>query len=243
MPILLEKKLLEHSRSKMSTKKILIVAAHPDDEVLGCFGTVARLIQEGYEAYTLILGEGKTSRDTQRDVEHKKNELALLNEEIIKANTTIGIKQVFTCNFPDNRFDTVALLDIVKEIENIKSLIKPDIIFTHYEHDLNFDHQLTYKAVLTATRPMEYESVKELYSFEVLSSTEWSYPLSFAPDTFFDIGNTLELKINAMHKYRSELREYPHPRSLESIKLLAQTRGMSVGLLFAEAFKTIRVVK
>ena len=227
----------------MSTKKILIVAAHPDDEVLGCFGTVARLIQEGYEAYTLILGEGKTSRDIQRDVEHKKDELVTLNQEIFKANTIIGIKQVFTCNFPDNRFDTVALLDIVKEIEEIKSLIKPDIIFTHYEHDLNVDHQITFKAVLTATRPMAHESVKELYSFEVLSSTEWNYPHSFSPDTFFDIGNTLEFKIKAMHEYLSELRTYPHPRSLESIKLLAQMRGIGVGLLLAEAFKTIRIVK
>ena len=224
-------------------KKILIIAAHPDDEVLGCFGTIARLIQEGHEAYTLILGEGKTSRDKQRDVEHKKEELTLLNQEILKANTIIGIKKIFTCNFPDNRFDTVALLDIVKEIEKIKSLIKPDIIFTHYENDLNIDHQITYKAVLTATRPMEHESVKELYSFEVLSSTEWNYPLSFFPDTFFDISNTLELKTKAMQQYLSELREYPHPRSVEGIKLLAQTRGMNVGISFAEAFKTIRIVK
>ncbi len=227
----------------MITKKILIIAAHPDDEVLGCFGTVGRLIQEGYEAYTLILGEGKTSRDLQRNVEHKKDELAVLDEEILKANAIIGIKQVFTCNFPDNRFDSVDLLDIVKEISRIKESIQPHIIFTHHEHDLNIDHQITYKGVVTATRPIEDECVKEIYSFEVLSSTEWAYPLSFAPDTFFDISSTIQLKIDAMSHYESELREYPHPRSLQGIKLLAQNRGMSVGVYFAEAFKTIRVVK
>ena len=122
-------------------KKILIVAAHPDDEVLGCFGTVARLIKEGYEAYTLILGEGKTSRDGKRDVSEKLGEISLLHREIKKANDTVGIKKVFIESFPDNRFDSVDLLDIIKVIAKVKDEVKPDIIFTHYENDLNIDHQ------------------------------------------------------------------------------------------------------
>lgn len=224
------------------SKKILIVAAHPDDEVLGCFGTVAKLIKEGYEAYTLILGEGKTSRDDNREVENKKEEIATLNTEIEKANNIIGIKKVFIESFPDNRFDNVDLLDIIKVISKVKEEVKPDIIFTHYEHDLNIDHQLTYKAVITATRPMEGECVQEIYSFEVLSSTEWNYPLSFSPDTFFDISDTLELKIKAMKEYESELCNYPHPRSLEGIKLNAKYHGMRVGKKYIEAFKTVRRV-
>ena len=224
-------------------KKILIVAAHPDDEVLGCFGTVARLIQEGYEAYTLILGEGKTSRDEKRVVENKKDELDNLNIEIKNANDIIGIKKTFIYNFPDNRFDSVDLLDIVKVISKVKEEIKPDIIFTHYENDLNIDHTITYKAVLTATRPMKNECVKEIYSFEILSSTEWNYPISFSPDVYFDIEDFIDIKLEAMKKYYSELCEYPHPRSLEGIKLNAQYNGMRVGKKYVEAFKCIRIIK
>ena len=224
-------------------KKILIVAAHPDDEVLGCFGTVAKLIQQGYEAYTLILGEGKTSRDEKRVVENKKDEIKLLNSEIQKANDIIGIKKVFIESFPDNRFDSVDLLDIIKVVEKVKSEIKPDVIFTHYEKDLNIDHQITYKAVLTATRPMKQESVKTIYSFEILSSTEWNYPLSFLPDTFFDISDTIDLKLKAMKKYKSELCDFPHPRSLKGIKLNAKYQGMRVGKKYVEVFKVIRDLK
>lgn len=224
-------------------KKILIVVAHPDDEVLGCFGTVARLVKEGYEAYTLILGEGKTSRDEKRIVDNKKNEIEILNSEIKKANDIIGIKKCFVYDFPDNRFDSVDLLDIIKVISKIKEEIKPDIIFTHYGNDLNIDHKITYQAVITATRPMENESVKEIYSFEILSSTEWQYPISFSPDVFFDIKDTIELKLSAMKCYKSELCEYPHPRSLEGIELNAKYNGMRVGKNYVEAFKSVRVIK
>jgi len=225
------------------SKKILIVAAHPDDEVLGCFGTVARLIKEGCEAYTLILGEGKTSRDEQRHLENKKNEIEVLNTEIQKANDIIGIKKTFVKSFPDNRFDSVDLLDIIKVISKVKDEVQPDIIFTHYEHDLNVDHRITYQAVITATRPMEGECVKEIYSFEILSSTEWNYPLSFSPDTYFDISDTIDLKVQAMKEYTSELCVYPHPRSLEGIELNAKYQGIRVGKQHVEAFKSIRIIK
>jgi LmbE family N-acetylglucosaminyl deacetylase len=217
-------------------KKILIIAAHPDDEVLGCFGTVARLIKEGYEAYTLILSKGKTSRGEYENIEKLKTEM-------IQANKYIGIKEVFQKNFPDNSFDSIKLLDIIKEIEKIIKKIKPEIIFTHYEKDLNIDHQLTYKAVITATRPMLNCFVKEIYSFEILSSTEWNYPLSFSPDVYFDISDTLKDKITAMSYYQSELKDFPHPRSLEGIELNAKYHGMRIGKKAAEAFKCVRIIK
>ena len=201
------------------------------------------MVKEGDEAYTLILGEGKTSRDEQRSIENKKAELNVLNREIEKANSVINIKKTFIENFPDNRFDSVDLLDIVKAILKVKEEIKPDIIFTHYENDLNIDHQITYQAVVTATRPMEDESVKEIYSFEVLSSTEWNYPLSFSPDLFFDISETIKLKKEAMKQYNSELCQFPHPRSIEGIELNAKYHGMRVGKAYVEAFKTVRVIK
>lgn len=224
-------------------KTILIVAAHPDDEVLGCFGTVARLIQEGYEAYTLILGEGKTSRVTAQEAHSLQNEIYLLQDEIQKANKLIGIKKTFIYDFPDNQFDSVPLLDIIKVISEVKEEISPSIIFTHYKDDLNIDHQLTYQAVITATRPMQSESVKEIYSFEILSSTEWNYPLSFSPDTYFDIQSTLELKKSAMQTYASELCHYPHPRSLEGIELNAKYQGMRIGKQYAEAFQCVRNIR
>ncbi|HEC1748906.1 TPA: PIG-L family deacetylase, partial [Campylobacter lari] len=215
----------------MKNNKILIIAAHPDDEVLGCFGTIAKYIQQGYEAYTLILGEGKTSREI-----NSENEQEILEDELFKANNLLGIKKVFRKFFPDNAFDKIPLLEIVKSIEEVKNEIKPNIIFTHYEKDLNIDHQITYKATITATRSLQEESVKEIYSFEILSSTEWNYPLSFQPNVFFDISETLDLKLKAMSFYQSELRNYPHPRSLEGIKINAQYQGMRVGLQYAEVF-------
>lgn len=225
------------------SRKILIIAAHPDDEVLGCFGTVAKMVRDGDEAYTLILGEGKTSRDDQRSVNNRRSELDDLKLEIEKANGTIGIKKTFVEQFPDNRFDSVDLIDIVKSILIVKDKVCPDIIFTHYENDLNIDHQITYQAVVTATRPMEGESVKEIYSFEVLSSTEWSYPIDFSPDIFFDISETINLKKEAMQQYGSELCKFPHPRSIEGIELNAKYHGMRVGKAYVEAFKTVRVIK
>ena len=224
-------------------KKILIVASHPDDEVLGCGGTVSNLIKKGHKAYTLILGEGVTSRDKKRDRNKRKVSLDRLRKEAIKANKVLGVKDIFMYDFPDNRFDTVALIDIVKVIEKVRRDIKPDIIFTHYENDLKIDHQITYKAVITATRPLPDETVKDIYSFEVLSSTGWNYPYEFHPDAFFDIKNTLKDKSRAINVYKSELRDFPHPRSIEGIRSRAKYWGMQTGLKYAEAFKTVRTVR
>jgi LmbE family N-acetylglucosaminyl deacetylase len=225
------------------TKKILIIAAHPDDEVLGCGGTAARLVKQGNEVYTLVLGEGITSRDASRQREKREQEIIQLKKQVHEANGVIGIKEVFTHDFPDNRFDSVPLLDIVKVIEAIKNKVKPGIVFTHYEQDLNIDHRITYQAVLTAVRPTVNETVKEIYSFEVLSSTEWNFPLRFSPEVFFDISETIDIKLAAMEKYQSELKEFPHPRSLKGIRLNAEQWGMKTGLKYAEAFKLVRLIK
>ena len=219
-------------------KKFLIVAAHPDDEVLGCFATAAKLIKQGFIGYTLILSGGKTSRD---NVDNE--EIELLKIEMNKANNLIGIKQVFQADFPDNSFDAVPLLSIVKKIEEIKEFVKPDIIFTHHRGDMNIDHNLTYRAVLTATRPMKGECVKSIYSMEIPSSTEWnSYNKedAFIPNVFVDVKDTIDIKVDAMSEYSSELREYPHPRSLKHIKELAKVNGVKVGLDFCESFVLVR---
>jgi len=226
------------------TGKIMIVAAHPDDEVLGCGGTVARLSMEGSDIYTIILGEGVTSRDWKRDLPKRKNEIAELKKQAESANKVLGVKKVYMFDFPDNRFDTVPLLDIIKTVEEIKDDIKPDIVFTHHLGDLNIDHQITYKAVMTACRPAIGESVKEIYSFEIPSSTEWNAPSSlsyFMPDYFVDVNRSLETKINALKEYKTELRDFSHPRSLKAVELNAKQWGVKMGFEAAEAFKVIRI--
>ncbi len=227
----------------MNRKKILLIFAHPDDEVLGCGATVARLVKEGYKAYTLLLGEGITSRDRKRNIRKRKNELILLKQQAIQANKMLGIEEVFFYDFPDNRFDTVPFLEIVKVIEEIKNKIKPSLVFTHYKRDLNIDHRITYKAVITACRPTKEDSVREIYSCEILSSTEWSYPNIFCPNIYFDISKTINKKIEAMKVYKNEVKEWPHPRSPQAIEILAKKRGCEVGLEYAEVFECIRLIR
>lgn len=216
----------------MSENKILIVASHPDDEILGCGGTVARMVKEGAEAYTLLLGGGREQKE-------KSN---YLNAR--KANDTIGSKLIdFISAGEDNQFDKLSLLYFAQIIETFVRGKQPNIIFTHYGHDLNIDHRITYQAVITATRPMPGNTVKEIYSFEIPSSTEWAFPTSFSPDVFWDIDSTLDNKIKALDCYGDELRPYPHPRSEEGIEYLAGYRGMQCGCEYAEAFKTVRVIR
>jgi LmbE family N-acetylglucosaminyl deacetylase len=220
---------------------ILVVAAHPDDEVLGTGGTIAKLTRSGYRFCTLILGEGKTSRSNSIDA----SELVELKSEMESANRLLGVSECYTADLPDNRFDSVDLLDIVQLIEKVKEQIKPVTIFTHHFGDMNIDHQVTHQAVLTATRPIQDECVKNIYTFEIPSSTEWnafSRETIFTPNVFIDITKTIDKKIAAMSKYVSELREYPHPRSLQHIKELAKVNGTKVGLDYCENFTLIRSV-
>jgi len=229
-----------------SNNKILIVAAHPDDEVLGCGGTIARLAREGNVIYTLILGEGITSRDEARDKAKRAKEIRKLKYQAERANNMLGVKKSFIFDFPDNRFDTVPLLDIIKIVEKVKKQLDPDVIFTHSRGDLNIDHRITFESVLTASRPVKKERLKELYSFEVPSSTEWSAAKIsdyFKPNLFIDISNTLKLKVEALKVYSLEVRDFPHPRSPEAIEIIAKRRGIEAGLTAAEAFEIVRLIR
>lgn len=220
--------------------KFLIVAAHPDDEVLGCFATAAKLIKQGFMGYTLILSNGKTSRDDANN-----EDIRVLKNEMYLANKTIGIKEIFQADFPDNAFDSVPLLNIVKKIEETKEHVRPSIIFTHHYGDMNIDHSITHRAVLTSTRPMQNEYVKTIYAMEIPSSTEWnSYSKEniFTPNIFVDVTSTIDFKVKAMEKYKSELRNYPHPRSLKYIKEIAKVNGIKVGLDYSENFMLIRSI-
>lgn len=224
--------------------KVLVVAAHPDDEVLGCGGTIAKYANSN-EIYVAILGEGISSRYAQRE-EARRNELLELQKQSRSVGRVLGAKGNFFFNLPDNRFDTVPFLEIVKMIENVIIKIKPQKIYTHFSKDLNIDHQITFRAVITATRPMENCPVKEIYIFEVPSSTEWNFGSNskqFSPNVFEDISEYFQIKIKALQEYKEEIREYPHPRSPESLKIVAQRWGIVVGKEYVEPFELIRGVR
>ncbi len=228
-----------------SNRTVLVIAAHPDDEVLGCGGTIARHTLQGDEAYCLILGEGITARYADRG-KAKQEELKQLTLEAEQAASILGIKKVFFGNLPDNRFDTAPLLEIVKAIEEVKSEVKPDIVYTHHHGDLNIDHLITFRAALTACRPVKGESVTEIYSFAVPSSTEWNSPDAetyFMPNIFVDISETFGKKVEALKAYHSEVREYPHPRSPKSLEIIARYWGISAGIKLAEAFRLVREIR
>lgn len=222
---------------------ILLVFAHPDDEVLACGATAAKLSEQGHRIFTLILGEGVTARQEQRNPELVAQELASLRNSALKANERIGVKSEYVrlCGLPDNRFDTMPLLDVVQEIERMIKEVEPTIIFTHWQNDLNIDHQITYRAVLTATRPQPNHCVKEIYACEVLSATEWMYPQNFQPNVYSVLSaKNLYSKIDALRCYSSEIRHYPHPRSVEGVEYLARFRGLQVGCCYAEGFQLVR---
>lgn len=228
----------------MMNKKILVVAAHPDDEVLGCGGAIYRWAQDGAEVSVLILADGESSRKQQD--ESGQNNLISMREKMAKeAGEILGASSVKLVGFPDNRMDSVDLLDIVKNIEMEIDRIKPEIVLTHHAGDVNIDHRITHDAVITACRPQPGHCVKQMAFFEVLSSTEWrpsASDMHFCPNWFVDIEEALDKKIEALKVYESELRLFPHSRSIDGVEYLAKFRGISAGLCAAESFMLGRLI-
>jgi len=222
---------------------VLVIVAHPDDELLGEGGTIRRLVNIGVEAHAIILAEGITSRFNCRE-ESDKDDLVKLQKDAREAAKEIGYSTIEFCGFPDNRMDSIDLLDIVKTVTKYVDRYKPNIIFTHHHGDLNIDHRITCEAVLTSCRPVGNNCVKKIYAFETPSSTEWNYTYTepFIPNVYFDITDSLQSKIDGMMKYRSESATSPHPRSSEALKALAEYRGSNVGVKYAEAFILLREI-
>lgn len=223
-------------------KKILVVAAHPDDELLGCGGTLLYFKNKGYKIKIIFLSDGESSRDLNKFkikklIQKRENQAELVSKKYKFARPIFG-------NFPDNKLDTVPFLEIVKFVEKEINNFKPEIIFTHFENDLNIDHQLTFKSVITATRPLSKTFVKKIYSFEIPSSTEFNFTRNkkkiFNPNYFVDISKFVHKKNNLLKIYKSELRSWPHPRSIKAINNLSKYRGSQIGIKYAEAFISIR---
>jgi N-acetylglucosamine malate deacetylase 1 len=225
--------------------RVLAIAAHPDDEVLGCGGTLAKHAARGDRVTILILGEGLTSRAPSREAASRET-LPDLQHDARQAAASLGITDVRLLQFPDNRFDGVDLLDVVKAIEGVKTDMHPDFVYVHHWGDLNVDHRVTFDAALAAFRPMPGERAVDVFAFEVPSSTGWGGPSpdrAFVPTHYVSIAAELDAKIRAMAAYRSERRAWPHPRSPEALRAWAQYRGTQVGLEAAEAFATVRTVR
>jgi LmbE family N-acetylglucosaminyl deacetylase len=225
--------------------KTLIIAAHPDDEVLGCGGTIAKLATEGEEVHILILATGLTSRvgfETEKNADALKIHL----ERASRAGALLGAKNVNFAGFPDQKLDTLPLLEITHRIEAEIESVKPQTIFTHHGGDLNQDHVITFRATLTATRPMAGSVVRSVYAYEVPSSTEWAFQKfepKFQPNLFHNITETLPRKIQAMQIYESETREFPHPRSPQALQSIAYRWGSVVGFNAAEVFEIVREIR
>ena len=223
--------------------RVLVVAAHPDDEVLGCGGTIARHADAGDQVHVLIVAEGATSRLQKRDRLQADEELSTLAQSAQRAGSILGAAGVELLDLPDNRLDSLDRLDVIKRIEQRIDRHQPQVVYIHHAGDLNVDHRRLHEAVVTACRPTPGHPVKRLLSFEVASSTEWQPPGSasaFQPNWFVDISAQWQRKREALEAYISEMRPWPHARSFKSVEHLACWRGAQVGVESAEAFCLLR---
>lgn len=224
-------------------RTVLVLAAHPDDEILGIGGTIARHAASGDRVHVAIAAEGATSRDAVRDVEARSEELAQLQSATRKALEVLGGASARFLGFPDNRCDQVDRLDLIKAVEAVVAELQPGTIYVHHAGDVNVDHRRVHEAAFTACRPQPGQPVRRLLSFETVSSTEWAPPGSlppFQPTVFVDISQHWARKKEALEAYRSEMRPWPHPRSVEALEHLARWRGATAGMEMAEAFVLLR---
>jgi len=222
-------------------KKILIVAAHPDDEILGCGGTIARYRGVGVKVKVLFIGEGSTCRYDTENTETALKAIKYRNDCALQALRKLGVDDIEFCNLPCGKFDQIPIIKINKILEQTIEKFQPDTIFTHSDKDANNDHKIIYKSTIIATRPCNKHVVLRLFCYEVLSSSEWSYSRPFSPNHFVQLNESdLNQKWTALQAYDEEMRAYPFPRSWEGVYNQAIQRGIQSGVKFAEAFELIR---
>jgi LmbE family N-acetylglucosaminyl deacetylase len=227
-----------------SRRKVLVVAAHPDDEVLGVGGTIAWHSRiRGDEVHVLILTEGCSSQ--YRQARNTRSIIARKKREARAANLILGVADVLFADLPDMRLDGVEHVELNAVIENAIARVRPDTLYTHFP-DVNKDHSLIFESTMVAVRPVPGTCVRRVLAFAPASSTEWSAPFPgrhFTPNVYVDITGTLEIKLKALRCYGTELRQFPHPRSLEAVSVYAQQAGVTVGLAAAEPFALIRALE
>jgi len=232
-----------------------VIAAHPDDEILGMGGTIKKYVKNGHDVRIILMATGivaRRSMNYRNSTNYKISEKARnemykqiekLRKDATKAGRILGVKKIEFMNFPDNEMDRISNLEITKAVESVIEDYKPEIVYTHSQYDINVDHRAIYYATITATRPSKNNNIKEVISFEVPSSTEWYFPSNFSPNIFVDITKELNAKLNALKAYTTEIRNFPHPRSVEALIAIAKRWGSVSGFRAAEAFSLVRQLK
>jgi len=222
--------------------RVLAVVAHPDDEVLGCGGTLAAHARAGHEVRALVLAEGATSRDPERDTGLRGEAIEALQLAARRAAREIGALAPLFAGLPDNRLDVIARREIVERVATAVRDVEPQVIYTHHGTDLNLDHCIVHDCVLEVVRYGGGGAVRSVRAFETVSSTEWmptGLALGFRPNLFIDISTTLDRKLAALRQYAVEMRASPHPRSYDGVQRQARARGATVGVEAAEAFRLV----
>ena len=224
--------------NSLSSGPVLVIAAHADDEVLGCGGTMARLAGAGCEVHSVFMTDGVSAREGADDGEARRQAACL-------AASKMGSQQPVFNDFPDNSMDMIPLIDIARVVESAVARIAPVTILTHHHGDLNIDHEIVHRAVMTACRPQPGSTVRTIMTFSVRSSTEWAIAKvgnAFVPNFFVDVTETLETKLEALRAYEMEMRAFPHSRSIEAVEHEARLLGASCGVPAAEAFVIVRSI-
>ncbi|MEO0049646.1 MAG: PIG-L deacetylase family protein [candidate division WOR-3 bacterium] len=216
-------------------KKILVIAPHPDDETIGAGGTIARYVAEGNEVFLCIVTQGYSPPWPEDTVETQRKQVA-------EVQKVLGIKQVFFLGFPTVKLNTVPYMELTSALQRVVDEVKPEIVYTSSACDVNQDHRIVFEATLVATRPLPGNIVRRLLCYEVGPTVRFANT-PFLPNVYVDISNFLDKKLEAMACYKTELKEFPHPRSLEGLKLIARERGLSMGLKAAECFQLIREIQ